>query len=232
MRFQDAARDARAVVYAGIQADPQVARTAALLADATPGQRVLARAVMNGQTTDPDDLAGDVSDAVRSGGPARRDRARPVRGDPGSIARGRRPRRAGPQPGPRRARRGADRAAPRPTGRGRSRPSRTPRPVRWRARRDPPVRRHRRARRRGRGVRLQVGRARDQRRRPPPARRRAVARRDEDERSRSRSSSSTPGGRARSASPGRPRPTRGPRLVTIETLNSLAGRRRRRTDRS
>ena len=54
MRFQDAARDARAVVYAGIQADPQVGRTAALLADATPGQRILARAVMNGETTDPD----------------------------------------------------------------------------------------------------------------------------------------------------------------------------------
>ena len=36
MRFQDAARDARAVVYAGIQADPLVARTATLLADATP----------------------------------------------------------------------------------------------------------------------------------------------------------------------------------------------------
>jgi hypothetical protein len=54
VRFQDAARDARAVVYAGIQADPHVARTAALLADATPAQRVLARAVMNGETTDPD----------------------------------------------------------------------------------------------------------------------------------------------------------------------------------
>ena len=52
MRFQDAAKDARAVVYAGIQADPQVARTAALLADATPAQRVLARAVMNGETVD------------------------------------------------------------------------------------------------------------------------------------------------------------------------------------
>lgn len=55
MRFQDAARDARAVVYAGIQADPQVARTATLLADATAAQRLLARAVMNGETTDPDD---------------------------------------------------------------------------------------------------------------------------------------------------------------------------------
>ena len=54
MRFQDPARDARAVVYAGIQADPLVARAAALLADATLAQRVLARAVMNGETTDPD----------------------------------------------------------------------------------------------------------------------------------------------------------------------------------
>ncbi|MEO8207549.1 MAG: hypothetical protein ABI598_00840 [Chloroflexota bacterium] len=52
MRFQDAARDARTVVYAGIQADPLVDRMAALLADATPSQRVLARAVMNGQTSD------------------------------------------------------------------------------------------------------------------------------------------------------------------------------------
>jgi len=54
MRFQDAARDARAVVYAGIQADPLVARAAALLADASFEQRVLARAVMNGETTDPE----------------------------------------------------------------------------------------------------------------------------------------------------------------------------------
>jgi hypothetical protein len=54
VRFQDAARDARAVVYAGIQADPQIAPTARLLADATPAQRVLARAVMNGETMDPD----------------------------------------------------------------------------------------------------------------------------------------------------------------------------------
>jgi len=53
VRFQDAARDARAVVYAGIQADPLVARAATLLADATHPQRVLARAVMNGETTDP-----------------------------------------------------------------------------------------------------------------------------------------------------------------------------------
>ena len=53
MRFQDAAPDARAVVYAGIQAEPLVARAAELLADATPAQRVLARAVMNGQSIDP-----------------------------------------------------------------------------------------------------------------------------------------------------------------------------------
>jgi hypothetical protein len=53
VRFQDAARDGRAVVYAGIQADPLVARTASLLADATTTQRVMARAVMNGETTDP-----------------------------------------------------------------------------------------------------------------------------------------------------------------------------------
>jgi hypothetical protein len=52
VRFQYAARDGRAVVYAGIQAEPVVARAAALLADATPSQRVLARAVMNGETTD------------------------------------------------------------------------------------------------------------------------------------------------------------------------------------
>ena len=54
MRFQDAARDARAVVYAGIQADPLVARGAGLLSDATAEQRLLARAVMNGETVDPD----------------------------------------------------------------------------------------------------------------------------------------------------------------------------------
>jgi hypothetical protein len=52
MRFQDAAKDARAVVYAGIQADPLVARAAALLAEADQAQRVLARAVMNGESTD------------------------------------------------------------------------------------------------------------------------------------------------------------------------------------
>lgn len=53
MRFQDAARDGRAVVYAGIQADPLVARAAALLAESSQGERVLARAAMNGMSTDP-----------------------------------------------------------------------------------------------------------------------------------------------------------------------------------
>jgi hypothetical protein len=53
VRFQDAARDGRAIVYAGIQADPLVRRVAALLADATASQRVMARAVMNGETNDP-----------------------------------------------------------------------------------------------------------------------------------------------------------------------------------
>jgi hypothetical protein len=52
MRFQDAAPDARAVVYAGIQADPLVARAGELLAHASHEQRILARAVMNGETTE------------------------------------------------------------------------------------------------------------------------------------------------------------------------------------
>ena len=52
MRFQDAARDARAVVYAGIQADPLVATCADLLSNASGAQRVLARAVMNGESAD------------------------------------------------------------------------------------------------------------------------------------------------------------------------------------
>ena len=53
MRFQDAARDGRAVVYAGIQADPLVARAADLLAGASLAERIMARAVMNGESTDP-----------------------------------------------------------------------------------------------------------------------------------------------------------------------------------
>ena len=54
MRFQDAAVDARAVVYQRIQADPVVARAAELLADASPHERLLARAVMNGERTEPE----------------------------------------------------------------------------------------------------------------------------------------------------------------------------------
>lgn len=53
MRFQDAAKDARTVVYAGIQADPLVARLAGLAADASYPQRLVARAAMNGESTDP-----------------------------------------------------------------------------------------------------------------------------------------------------------------------------------
>lgn len=54
MRFQDAKPDGRAVVYAHIQADPLVARAADLLAAATTTQRLLARAVMNGESLEPD----------------------------------------------------------------------------------------------------------------------------------------------------------------------------------
>ena len=100
MRFQDAARDARAVVYAGIQADPSVADAAALLADASPPQRVLARAVMNGETTDPDAWRTMFPTLLRAGR-RRRGGARPLGGDPRGVAGGRRPGRAGPQPGPR-----------------------------------------------------------------------------------------------------------------------------------
>jgi hypothetical protein len=52
MRFADARPDGRAVVYAHIQADPLVAEAAGLLAEATTTQRLLARAVMNGETTE------------------------------------------------------------------------------------------------------------------------------------------------------------------------------------
>jgi hypothetical protein len=54
VRFQDAAADARHVVYAAIQADPLVSRLATLLADAAYPQRLLARAVMNGESADAD----------------------------------------------------------------------------------------------------------------------------------------------------------------------------------
>ena len=54
MRFMEARPDGRAVVYAHIQADPLVQRAADLLAAATTTQRLLARAVMNGESADPD----------------------------------------------------------------------------------------------------------------------------------------------------------------------------------
>jgi hypothetical protein len=52
MRFMDAKPDGRAIVYAHIQADPLVARAGDLLAGATTTQRLLARAAMNGESTD------------------------------------------------------------------------------------------------------------------------------------------------------------------------------------
>jgi hypothetical protein len=54
MQFMEARPDGRAVVYAHIQADPLVIRAAELLAGATTTQRLLARAVMNGESTEPD----------------------------------------------------------------------------------------------------------------------------------------------------------------------------------
>ena len=88
MRFQDAARDGRAVVYAGIQADPLVARAADALVDAAHAERILARAVMNGGSTDPTlwmamfpSLFGPSADPdARAGsGPPRAARAFPAR---------------------------------------------------------------------------------------------------------------------------------------------------------
>jgi hypothetical protein len=74
MRFGDPRPDGRAVVYAQIQADPLVARAAALLADATSTQRLLARAAMNGESTE--------ADAWRAMFPALFGPAAPQPGDP------------------------------------------------------------------------------------------------------------------------------------------------------
>ena len=52
MRFADARPDGRAVVYAHIQADELVLSAAELLSAATTTQRLLARAAMNGESTD------------------------------------------------------------------------------------------------------------------------------------------------------------------------------------
>ena len=81
MRFQDAARDARTVVYAGVQADPLVARAGRLLAEATPTQRLLARAAMNGETTDADGwraMFPSLFDAAAATAPDERDRSEAI----------------------------------------------------------------------------------------------------------------------------------------------------------
>ena len=82
VRFQDAARDARAVVYAGVQADPLVARAATLLADATPAQLVLARAVMNGETTDAEGWRATFPTLFGAPAAAHGRRTRPIGGHP------------------------------------------------------------------------------------------------------------------------------------------------------
>jgi hypothetical protein len=71
MRFQDAAKDARTVVYAGIQADPLVGRLAALAADATYPERLMARAVMNGESADPATWRAMFPTALGPGAPDR-----------------------------------------------------------------------------------------------------------------------------------------------------------------
>ncbi len=214
VRFQDAARDARAVVYAGIQADPLVAagRRPARRRDARPAR---ARPRRHERRDDRSRrLAGRCSRRCSAPRPIRRTRDR-VRGDPGGLARGRRPRRAGPQPGPRRDRRGADRAACWRAGSARAAVRRERRILFDGVRRgDPPVRRDRRASpARPRPTTASGARAASTptcctssttRGRTPPTRRSG---------SRSRWSSSTPSARARSGSTARPRRHEGTRLV-------------------
>ena len=104
MRFQDAAKDARAVVYAGIQADPLVGRLATLAADATYGQRLMARAVMNGESTDPATWRAIFPTVLGPDAPER-DRAEAILAASLEVAgRGEQAR----SPVPRRVRRGAD----------------------------------------------------------------------------------------------------------------------------
>jgi hypothetical protein len=82
MRFGDARPDGRAVVYAHIQADPLVARAAGLLAEATTTERLLARAVMNGESTDPETWRAMFPSLFGAGSPgagdAGRDRAEAI----------------------------------------------------------------------------------------------------------------------------------------------------------
>ena len=55
--FSDAPRDGRAVVYSGIQADPILRPLAVAIANATPAERLIARAVMN----DPEPTAAEAA---------------------------------------------------------------------------------------------------------------------------------------------------------------------------
>ncbi len=169
MRFMDARPDGRAVVYAHIQADPLVVRAAELLAAATTVQRLLARAVMNGESLDPatwrtmfPTLFGP---AAPSPGDPVRDRSEGILAVSLSVAD------RGDQT--RSQFRGAivealaerllvERTAPRPQG--------ATDPVRRPPCRDPSLRRDRRARRGRRGLGLQVGCPWHQVRCAPPAR--------------------------------------------------------------
>ena len=212
MRFQDAARDGRAVVYAAIQADPLVARAAL-----APGRRRSRRATPRPggherRADRPGDLAPDVPDPVRGHGRARTNGRGPRRSSPS--------RSRSPSAASRSAARSAARSSRRsPSG---SSPGAGRRP-------SPAIRRERRilfdgvaaeihpydvtveTARSRRGLGLQVGGPRDRRRRAPPARRRA-----EPRGRRGRAADGRAGRlRRRALMPGparaaRPRPTPGP----------------------
>ena len=125
----------------------------------------MARAVMNGERTDPEFWRRMFPALFGEGPQARgpRPSCRPRREPPCGLPRGRQSRRAGPQLVPRRHRRGVDREAARPP----SGPVRRERRVLFDGvRRDPPLRRHGRAAGEAGGLRLQMGRPGHQRRRP------------------------------------------------------------------
>lgn len=65
--FTDAPRDGRAVVYSGIQADPILRPLAVAIANATPAERLIARAVMS----DPEPIVSEVT-ALFAALPSRR----------------------------------------------------------------------------------------------------------------------------------------------------------------
>ena len=209
MRFQDAAQDARAITYAAIQAEPVVAQAAGLLADATPGQLVLARAVMNGETLDPDGWR--TMFPTLFGPTVEPSEASALRGHPVGVAGHRRPRRPDAQPAARRTGRIADRGAARATGRRHGCPPRAAHPVRRRARRDPPLRRDRRALRvRPRPTTASGALAVSTRTCSTSWRMRARTPRPRSKCCAWPSSCSTPSSRAASASSDRPRRTIGP----------------------